>query len=65
MHFQSECLEQVSFDSDDEEETSEVQSNGHMSPILRSLLLFLLMWQYFFNVPDAGLSLLILFVFNV
>ena len=32
---------------------------------MRSLLLFLLMWQFLFNVSDAGLSMPIIFMYHV
>ena len=36
-----------------------------LSPQMRSVVLFLLLWQFLFNVSDAGLSVLIVFIFHL
>ena len=36
-----------------------------LSPQMRSVVLFLLLWQFLFNVSDAGLSVLIVFIYHL
>jgi hypothetical protein len=57
------CMEdnnEVFFESDDEEEIERLKVL--ISPHIKSVLLFLLMWQVMINSPDASLSMLIAFM---
>ena len=54
------------FDSDGEDEDAEVnQPQTFLSPLIRSIILFLLLWHFLFNVSDSGMSLLFLFIYNL
>ena len=54
---------EVDSDSDDEEFiANEDRQAPVLSPILRILLTFLLVWQYTFTVSESGIAILILFL---
>lgn len=55
---------EVDSDSDDEEEfiANEDRQGPVLSPILRILLTFLLVWQYTFTVSESGIAILIRFL---
>lgn len=49
--------EDIFFDSEgeDDDENYMHTSDQGLSPVMRSLLLFLMLWQIIFNVSDAGM----------
>ena len=52
-------------EDDDEEELEATPDHNLLSPHLRSVLLFLLLWQFLFNLSDAGLSAIIIFIHHL
>ena len=48
--------------SDDEDVGNDQQQGQLLSPYVRTLLLFIMVWQFLFNVSDAGIAVLIVFL---
>ena len=54
------------FSSESDDEVADQHAECRMlSPPVRAMLLFLMIWQFLYNVSDAGVSVLIVFLYQV
>ena len=50
------------YDSESDDEVDQTSHPLLLSPLARSVLLFLMLWQFLFSISDAALSVIIVFV---
>lgn len=53
------------YDSESDDEVDQTSRPLLLSPLARSVLLFLMLWQFLFSISDAALSVIIVFVHHL